>query len=238
MVYRLKLPASWKIFPTFHTSLLSPYHETTEHGANYLKPPPDIIEGQKEYKVEEILDQRAYSRGKKKQYLIKWKGYSAAHNSWEDASGAHAPELVKEYLQRKRRNARIATLKAELGIVQSPMPSGSSAPSLSSPKLYSLDHFLWYDGSTRTSPSPEEGNQQPGKTPNDVSDDDKAENYYTVPSTPAAPKPGASGSKDPAQPEAEEDTGHLRYAGMARSAQDVPAGGALSLLPQQAPPGD
>ena len=45
------------MFPTFHASLLSPYHEMAEHGANYTEPPPDIIEGQEEYKVEEILDQ-------------------------------------------------------------------------------------------------------------------------------------------------------------------------------------
>ena len=118
------------------------------------------------------------------------------------------------------------------------MPSRSSAPSLPSPELYSLDHFLWYDGSTRTSPSPEEGNQQPGKTPHDISDDNKTENYYTAPSTLTAPKPGASGSKDPAQPEAEEDAGQLRYADVARTAQDIPGGRALSPLPQQAPPGD
>ena len=111
--------------------------------------------------MEEILGQRTYGRGKKKQYLIKWKGYSAAHNSWEDTSGVHAPELVKEFLQSQQRSAHIATLKAGLGIVQSPMPSRSSTPSLPSPELYSLDHFLWYNGSTRTSPSPEEGNQQP-----------------------------------------------------------------------------
>ena len=37
----------------------------------------------------------------------------------------HAPELVKEFLQRQQRSAQIVTLKAGLGIVQSPMPSGS-----------------------------------------------------------------------------------------------------------------
>ena len=238
IVYRLELPASWKIFPTFHASLLSPYHEMSEHGANYLEPPPDVIKGQEEYEVEEVLGQRTYGRGKKKQYLIKWKGYSAAHNSWEDASGVHAPELMREFLQGQQRSTRIATLKAGLGIVQPPMPSGSSAPSLPSPELYSLEHFLWYDGSTHTSPSPEEGDHQPRKTPNNVLDDDEAENYYTTPSTPATPKPGASGLKDPAQPEAEEDTGQLQYADMARPAQDIPGRGASSLLPQRAPPRD
>ena len=118
------------------------------------------------------------------------------------------------------------------------MPSGSSAPSLPSPELYSLDDFLWYDGSTRTSPSPEESNQQPWKMPDDVSDDDEAEKYYTAPSTPATPKPGASGSKDPAQSETEEDAGQLRYADVAHATQGVPRGGASPPLPQRAPPGD
>ena len=42
----------------------------------------------------------------------------------------------------------------------------------------------------------------------------------------------------PAQPKAEEDAGQLRYADMARPAQDIPGGGASSPLPQRAPPGD
>ena len=141
-MYWLELPASWKMFPTFYASLLSPYHETAEPRANYLEPPPDIIKGQEKYEVEEVLGQQTYGWGKKKQYLIKWKGFSAAHNSWEDASGVHASDLVKEFLQRQWRSAQIASLKAKLGITQLPMPSGSSAPSLPSPELHSFDHFL------------------------------------------------------------------------------------------------
>ena len=33
----------------------------------------------------------------KKQYLVKWKGYSDAHNSWEPAENVNTPELVQEY---------------------------------------------------------------------------------------------------------------------------------------------
>ena len=60
VVYQLELPPSWKIFGTFHASLLSPYRETSEHGMNFLEPPPDVIKGEEEYKVEQVLGQHTY----------------------------------------------------------------------------------------------------------------------------------------------------------------------------------
>jgi hypothetical protein len=54
VVYQLTLPPQWKIHPIFHASLLMPYVETNEHGPNYMRPPPDMIEGAEQYKVEVI----------------------------------------------------------------------------------------------------------------------------------------------------------------------------------------
>ena len=113
MVYRLELPPTWKVFGTFHASLLSPYRKTEEHGQNFLEPPPEVIEGEEEYEVEQVLGQRTHGRWKKKQYLIKWKGYSAAHNSWEPAKNVHAPELVKRYLDQSHAHVRAIVLKEE-----------------------------------------------------------------------------------------------------------------------------
>jgi len=56
--YRLDLLPTWKIHNAFHSALLSPYQETKEHGANFVEPPPDLIEGEPEYKVEKILGAR------------------------------------------------------------------------------------------------------------------------------------------------------------------------------------
>jgi hypothetical protein len=42
-----------------------------EHGANFPEPPPDLVEGEEEYKVEQVLDSRQHARGKKLQYLLK-----------------------------------------------------------------------------------------------------------------------------------------------------------------------
>ena len=73
VVYELELPPQWQqkqVHPVFHTSLLSPYHETEEHGRNFPEPPPDIIEGQEEYEVVQIKDVQCHTQWKKKYYLV------------------------------------------------------------------------------------------------------------------------------------------------------------------------
>jgi hypothetical protein len=100
--YRLKLPTQWSIHNVFHTDLLTPYHETLTHGANYQHPPPDLIDGVEEYEVEKVLDSHRDGRGRKLQYLVKWTGYSDSDNQWipwEDALGAE--EVIREF---KREN--------------------------------------------------------------------------------------------------------------------------------------
>ena len=56
--YRLQLPTQWSIHDVFHTDLLTPYQETRTHGPNYLRPPPELVEGVEEFEVEKILDSR------------------------------------------------------------------------------------------------------------------------------------------------------------------------------------
>lgn len=66
------------------------------HGPNFTQPPPDLIEGQEEYKVEEILDKR--KRGHGYQYLIHWKGYLDSANEWiTRANLGNAKELLEAY---------------------------------------------------------------------------------------------------------------------------------------------
>jgi len=48
----------------FHASLLTPYKETDEHGTNFLEPPPELIEGEEEWEVEQILGKCHFGRGK------------------------------------------------------------------------------------------------------------------------------------------------------------------------------
>ena len=68
MAYQLELPASMKIHPVFHASLLEIYHESNILGRSQPTPPSVEIDGCKEYKVESILDYRI--RRGKLEYLV------------------------------------------------------------------------------------------------------------------------------------------------------------------------
>ena len=98
ITYQLTLPEQWKIHDVFHVDLLTPYRETEFHGPNYARPPPDLIGEEEQYEVEQVLDERNYRRWKKKQYLVKWKGYPDSDNQWLDAKDMeNTQELIAEF---------------------------------------------------------------------------------------------------------------------------------------------
>jgi hypothetical protein len=130
--YRLELPTQWKIHDVFHTDLLTPYREMVTHGTNYQRPPPDLVDGVEEYKVERVLDSRQYGRGHKLQYLVKWVGYPDLDNqwvNWDDAMGTE--DAIREF---KRTNSnREVHIKASCTHNYS---SSNTLPSLMSTSSY------------------------------------------------------------------------------------------------------
>jgi hypothetical protein len=111
VVFQLELPHQWKVHNVFHASLLTPYVETELHGPNYPEPPPDISEGDPEFKVEQIVGSRRVGKKKTLQYKVRWKGYSLAHDSWEPVTQVHAQDLIEEFRKisssKKKNNATI-----------------------------------------------------------------------------------------------------------------------------------
>src|SRR5229473_2625452 len=131
VAYQLRLPTAWNIHDVFHASLLSPYRETDAHGPNYSRPSPDLIEGEEEYEVEKVINHRHAGRARTLQYLIKWKGYPEADNTWEPADQVHAPQIIKAYhrrnpLEDKRRRASARTLIRILSSTKQCLPTDQS----------------------------------------------------------------------------------------------------------------
>ena len=97
--YRLKLPAMWKkIHPVFNEALLTPHKPPVYPQQQLPRPaPPVIVEGDKEYEVDKILDSQM--KNSKFQYLVRWKDYPARVDwTWEPESNImHAPEAIKDF---------------------------------------------------------------------------------------------------------------------------------------------
>src|SRR6266571_3187413 len=119
--YKLQLPNKWNIHDTFHAVLLSPYKETQVHGPNFTCPPPDLVDGEEEYKVDRILKDRQIHAKKGKwciEYQVQWKGYEEP--TWEPSENlSHAKDVILDYWTCKRKNNpddHIACLILERGL--------------------------------------------------------------------------------------------------------------------------
>ena len=104
--YRLKLPDSVKLHPIFNVSQLRPYHDPAGKfpGRTEDPSPPVVIDGETEYKVEAVLlheDVGGSTSRPRRQYLVKWLGYSSLDNTWEPEENLkNAQVAVDRYLQR------------------------------------------------------------------------------------------------------------------------------------------
>ena len=120
VAYQLTLPRAWMIHNVFHSSLLTCYKETPESGAQFQRPPPKLIDNEEEYEVEQIINHHHYGKCHQLQYLICWKGYSVADNTWEPADQVHADELVRAYHMKhvkeeeRHKNQRRMKIKAAI----------------------------------------------------------------------------------------------------------------------------
>ena len=126
VTYCLELLTSWKIHNAFHAATLHPYKEMEFHGPNFLEPLPDLVDGHEEWEVDGVLALRQLGRTKVLQYLVKWKGFSEAYNSWEPrANLGNASALVKEFHDKNPHAIRhIKTSPSDMG--SSPLPDISS----------------------------------------------------------------------------------------------------------------
>ena len=94
-----------RLHPVFNVVKLSLAPPDPIPGRRTSPPPlPEIVDGEEEWVVEEILDSRMVNW--KLHYLVKWEGFGVEHNSWEPWDNVHAPELVADFYRRHPGAAR------------------------------------------------------------------------------------------------------------------------------------
>src|ERR1700712_1769318 len=84
LAYRLDIPRNWSgIHNVFNESLLKPFNPPTDDLRKDLhpRPPPDVVQEQLEWEVDQLLDVRKYRN--RWEYFVSWKGYPRSEATWE-----------------------------------------------------------------------------------------------------------------------------------------------------------
>ena len=100
--YKVRMPASVKSHPVFHSSQLK-LHPVTEQFPDRTgyQEDPVTVDGVDYYVVERILDRRLFRR--KVQFLIKWLGYPVSEATWQNKSdlladsGHEVKDMINSY---------------------------------------------------------------------------------------------------------------------------------------------
>ena len=103
--YRLDLPSTMKCHNVFHVERLFAYVPPLHEHQAVVNPDPVLVDHVlgDTYEVGCLLDRRWFGRGRSRrlQYLVRWAGYGAEHDTWKDVSSlASCRRLVLEYDKR------------------------------------------------------------------------------------------------------------------------------------------
>jgi len=80
--YKLELSENLKVHLTFHVSFLKPVARDASrpNPEQNSRPPPDLVDNEPKFEVEAVLKSKQL-RGRKQDYLVKWKGYHSIETS-------------------------------------------------------------------------------------------------------------------------------------------------------------
>lgn len=114
--FALELPKQWRIHNVFHASLLKEYIENEAHGPNWTKPPPDLIEDEEEYEIDQIMKCRKLHG--QWEYYVSWKGYPSTENMWRPIEDfEHAQESLIEWHKKNPKKPKPPQIKLKLATI-------------------------------------------------------------------------------------------------------------------------
>ena len=107
--YELDLPPHWKMHNVVHISRLKPDQdgslEFPDRPQYVAPPPPEVIDDEEHFTVEAFLQHRKRGKSGGYSFLVRWKGYGAAHDLWkrdidlrEDLSASVYRRLINKYV--------------------------------------------------------------------------------------------------------------------------------------------
>ena len=98
------MPSTVKIHLVVNISRIKWYVDQVD-GQKKEMPQPVVIEGEKEWEVEKILNKRKI-RGKDK-FLVWWKGFTAKGDTWESRENLqNAGDILREFEEEYNRDNR------------------------------------------------------------------------------------------------------------------------------------
>jgi hypothetical protein len=116
----------------FHVSWLELYRSSTIPRRTHEPPPPIVVDGEQEYKVEKILDSKISHR--KLQYLVHWQSYDINERFWELVENlSNVMEKMKTFtcdIQTSPRPLLVGFVVRKRGDV------------INTPIIYHLHHYL------------------------------------------------------------------------------------------------
>jgi hypothetical protein len=94
-----------RLHPVFNVVKLT-LAPTNPIAGRHIPPPslPEIVDGEEEWTVEELLDSKVINR--KLRYLVKWKDFGIEQNPWEPRDNVHAPDLIADFYRKHPGAAR------------------------------------------------------------------------------------------------------------------------------------